>query len=49
MPYASIDSVKYSFQGALTVYQFCFLNGINLPCFCYHEKLGIAGIVECVW
>lgn len=27
----------------LTIYQFCFSKGINLPCFCYHEKLSIAG------
>ena len=26
-----------------TIFQFCSKNGINLPCFCYHEKLTIAG------
>lgn len=26
-----------------TIFQFCLENGINLPCFCYHEKLSIAG------
>jgi len=26
-----------------TVFQFCAKYGINLPCFCYHEKLTIAG------
>jgi len=43
MPFAFIDNIKYFFKGQYTVYQFCFLNGINLPCFCYHEKLSIAG------
>jgi len=31
-----------------TVFQFCYKNEIALPCFCFHEKLSIAGIVECV-
>jgi NADH dehydrogenase/NADH:ubiquinone oxidoreductase subunit G len=26
-----------------TVFQFCLANNISLPCFCYHEKLTIAG------
>jgi len=26
-----------------TIFQFCAKIGINLPCFCYHEKLTIAG------
>ncbi len=26
-----------------TIYQFCAKIGINLPCFCYHERLSIAG------
>jgi NADH dehydrogenase/NADH:ubiquinone oxidoreductase subunit G len=28
---------------SITIYQFCFDIGITLPCFCYHEKLTIAG------
>jgi len=28
---------------AFTVFQFCRIKHINLPCFCYHEKLSIAG------
>jgi NADH dehydrogenase/NADH:ubiquinone oxidoreductase subunit G len=39
----TIDDIVYEFQGDYTIYQFCFLQGINLPCFCYHEKLSIAG------
>jgi len=38
-----IDDISYKFNGSFTIYQFCFLNHINLPCFCYHEKLTIAG------
>lgn len=26
-----------------TIFQFCFSKGIYIPCFCYHEKLSIAG------
>jgi len=26
-----------------TIFQFCREQGINIPCFCYHEKLSIAG------
>src|SRR5690606_22176672 len=39
----TIDDVVYSYKGNYTIYQFCFLIGINLPCFCYHERLTIAG------
>lgn len=27
----------------MTVYQFLYMNGVTVPCFCYHEKLSIAG------
>lgn len=26
-----------------TVFQYCYNKGITIPCFCYHEKLSIAG------
>jgi len=26
-----------------TIFQYCALHNIHLPCFCYHEKLSIAG------
>ena len=26
-----------------TIFQYCAKIGINLPCFCYHERLSIAG------
>lgn len=38
-----IDDIIYNFKGIFTIYQFCFLSGVLLPCFCYHEKLSIAG------
>lgn len=38
----SVDNKNY------TIFQYCANIGINLPCFCYHEKLTIAGIVACV-
>jgi NADH-quinone oxidoreductase subunit G len=43
MAFTFIDDIKYFHQGPFSVYQFCFFNNINLPCFCYHEKLSIAG------
>jgi NADH dehydrogenase/NADH:ubiquinone oxidoreductase subunit G len=39
----SIDNIKFIYKPHVTIYQFCFANRIILPCFCYHEKLGIAG------
>ena len=39
----TIDDIIFKFTGIFTIYQFCFLNGINIPCFCYHERLSIAG------
>ena len=39
-----INNIRYnSNDSKLTIYQFCFKNKINIPCFCYHEKLTIAG------
>jgi NADH dehydrogenase/NADH:ubiquinone oxidoreductase subunit G len=40
-----IDNSIYEFDSnkIYTIFQFCALNKIYLPCFCYHEKLTIAG------
>lgn len=38
-----IDDKIYHVTKNYTIFQFCSLIGINLPCFCYHEKLTIAG------
>lgn len=27
----------------LTIFQYCQIKGVSIPCFCYHEKLTIAG------
>jgi len=39
----SIDNIFYEVKGFYTIFQFCSFKNINLPCFCYHEKLTIAG------
>ena len=38
-----VDNKFYKVNRQLTIFQFCSSIGINLPCFCYHEKLTIAG------
>jgi len=38
-----IDDQVFDSSLNYTIFQFCFLNKISLPCFCYHEKLSIAG------
>jgi NADH dehydrogenase (ubiquinone) Fe-S protein 1 len=30
-------------RGQFTIFQFCSEKQVNLPCFCYHDKLSIAG------
>jgi NADH-quinone oxidoreductase chain G len=40
----SLDNTNYSWQNeTLTIYQYCQTKNITLPCFCYHERLTIAG------
>jgi NADH dehydrogenase/NADH:ubiquinone oxidoreductase subunit G len=45
----SIDDIIYNVAednnilNNLTIFQFCYNKGITIPCFCYHEKLSIAG------
>lgn len=41
-----IDDVNYNVithDVDYTIFQFCSEQGINIPCYCYHEKLDIAG------
>jgi|SRR6185369_4917336 len=38
-----IDDVYFEFDKEYTIYQACSLKQIFLPCFCYHDKLSIAG------
>jgi NADH dehydrogenase/NADH:ubiquinone oxidoreductase subunit G len=39
----SVDNLFYKVFGDKTIFQFCSDIGLHLPCFCYHEKLSIAG------
>lgn len=40
----NVDGVEYPVGNQpTTIYQFLYSKGIVLPCFCYHEKLSIAG------
>ena len=38
-----IDEKPYDVEDGITVIQACELAGIEIPRFCYHEKLSIAG------
>ena len=38
-----IDDTIHDFDENLTIIQACELSGIQIPRFCYHEKLSIAG------
>jgi NADH-quinone oxidoreductase subunit G len=39
----SIDGQVYEVPGAMTILQACDMAGIEIPRFCYHERLSIAG------
>ena len=39
----SIDDFPYNIKNKLTVIQACFINKVDVPRFCFHEKLSIAG------
>ncbi len=39
----SIDNKEYQVPSGITIIQACELAGIEIPRFCYHEKLAIAG------
>lgn len=44
----SLDNLIYNIDETIglknyTILQFAFLKQINIPCFCYHERLSIAG------
>ena len=43
MPSITIDNKKIEFENGITVMQACELAGAEIPRFCYHEKLSIAG------
>ncbi len=43
MPKIIIDNSEVEFQNGMTVMQACEIAGIEIPRFCYHDKLSIAG------
>ena len=43
MPTITVDNKKVEFENGMTVMQACELAGAEIPRFCYHEKLSIAG------
>ncbi|MBY0354807.1 MAG: NADH-quinone oxidoreductase subunit NuoG [Rickettsiales bacterium] len=43
MPKLKIDGNEYEYRPGMTVIQVCDENGIEIPRFCYHERLKIAG------
>ncbi len=43
MPHATIDDKKVEFEDGMTVMQACEIAGVEIPRFCYHDKLSIAG------
>ena len=43
-----VDNTEIVVKPGTTVLQACEIAGKEIPRFCYHEKLSIAVIVECV-
>ena len=43
MPKIKVNEKEIEFEQGLTVLQVCELAGAEIPRFCYHEKLSIAG------
>lgn len=43
MPKLKIDGQEYEFEAGMSIIQVADMHGIEIPRFCYHEKLEIAG------
>ena len=43
MPKIIVNNKEVEFKEGMTVLQVCELAGVEIPRFCYHEKLSIAG------
>ncbi len=43
MPKLTIDGIEVEVDEGLTVLQACEIAGVEIPRFCYHERLSIAG------
>lgn len=41
--FISLNNISFKLSKDYTIFQFCSIIGLSLPCFCYHEKLSIAG------
>ena len=48
MPKIIINGNEIEFKKGMTVLQACELANVEIPRFCYHEKLSIAGNCRCV-
>lgn len=43
MPTATVDGIEVEFESGMTIMQVCELAGREIPRFCYHERLSVAG------
>ena len=43
MPKITVNNKEVEFEEGMTVLQACELAGAEIPRFCYHERLSIAG------
>src|SRR5919109_2663450 len=43
MPKLTIDGIQVEVEAGMTVLQACEVAGVEIPRFCYHERLSIAG------
>ena len=43
MPKLKVNNIEIEVEDGLTVLQVCEKVGVEIPRFCYHEKLSIAG------
>ena len=48
MPKLKVNSTDIEIEEGLTVLQACEKAGVEIPRFCYHEKLSIAGNCSCL-
>ena len=48
MPKILINGKEIEFEKGMTVLQACELADVEIPRFCYHEKLSIAGNCSCL-
>ena len=49
MPKVIVDGIEVEVPEGSTVLQACEAAGKEIPRFCYHDRLSIAGNCECAW